>query len=83
VLIDLFLLNLFLCRRLNFQAGVDFIVCDAGGSTVDTTLYSVTSARPVLELEEKRASACESHVVNLQPDLIVVPGRCTGGSDFY
>ncbi|KAG8759783.1 hypothetical protein FRC11_001446 [Ceratobasidium sp. 423] len=40
------------------QPGTNFAVCDAGGSTVDTTLYSVTSARPVLKLEEKRASAC-------------------------
>ncbi|CAE6473457.1 hypothetical protein ACGC1H_005422 [Rhizoctonia solani] len=40
------------------QPGVNFAVCDAGGSTVDSTLYRVTSARPVLKLEEKRASAC-------------------------
>ncbi|KDN48293.1 hypothetical protein RSAG8_02885, partial [Rhizoctonia solani AG-8 WAC10335] len=40
------------------QPGTNFAVCDAGGSTVDTTLYSVISARPVLKLEEKRASAC-------------------------
>ncbi|KAH7336871.1 hypothetical protein B0J17DRAFT_446061 [Rhizoctonia solani] len=40
------------------KPGINFAVCDAGGSTVDTTLYSVTSARPILKLEEKRASAC-------------------------
>ncbi|KAJ1303450.1 hypothetical protein OPQ81_011639 [Rhizoctonia solani] len=40
------------------QPGTNFVVCDAGGSTVDTTLYSVKSARPILKLEEKRASAC-------------------------
>ncbi|CCO35949.1 hypothetical protein BN14_10070 [Rhizoctonia solani AG-1 IB] len=40
------------------QPGANFAVCDAGGSTIDTTLYSVISARPVLKLEEKRASAC-------------------------
>ncbi|KAG9103549.1 hypothetical protein FRC06_010034 [Ceratobasidium sp. 370] len=40
------------------QPGTNFVVCDAGGSTVDTTLYTVISARPVLKLEEKRASAC-------------------------
>ncbi|KAJ1303451.1 hypothetical protein OPQ81_011640 [Rhizoctonia solani] len=40
------------------QPGTNFAVCDAGGSTVDTTLYSVKSARPILKLEEKRASAC-------------------------
>ncbi|QRW20327.1 heat shock protein 70 kDa 12A [Rhizoctonia solani] len=40
------------------KPGTNFVVCDAGGSTVDTTIYSVTSAHPVLKLEEKRASAC-------------------------
>ncbi|KAB5593091.1 Heat shock protein HSP70 [Ceratobasidium theobromae] len=42
------------------KPGTNFGVCDAGGSTVDTTLYSVVSAQPVLKLEEKRASACKS-----------------------
>ncbi|CAE7125177.1 unnamed protein product [Rhizoctonia solani] len=40
------------------KSGTNFVVCDAGGSTVDTTLYCVTSAHPTLKLEEKRASAC-------------------------
>ncbi|KAG9126354.1 hypothetical protein FRC07_003747 [Ceratobasidium sp. 392] len=40
------------------QNGTKFAVCDAGGSTVDTTVYSVVAARPVLKLEEARASAC-------------------------
>lgn len=40
------------------QPGAKFLVCDAGGSTVDTTVYSVAAARPVLKLEEARASAC-------------------------
>ncbi|KAF8594079.1 hypothetical protein BDV93DRAFT_612002 [Ceratobasidium sp. AG-I] len=40
------------------KAGMNFVVCDAGGSTVDTTVYSVTSAQPILKLEEKCASAC-------------------------
>ncbi|KAF8755016.1 ATP binding [Rhizoctonia solani] len=40
------------------QPGTNFAVCDAGGSTVDTTLYSVTSMRPILKLKEERASAC-------------------------
>ncbi|CAE6449773.1 unnamed protein product [Rhizoctonia solani] len=40
------------------KPGTNFAVCDAGGSTVDTTLYSVTSMRPVLKLKEERASAC-------------------------
>ncbi|KAG8717707.1 hypothetical protein FRC08_006899 [Ceratobasidium sp. 394] len=40
------------------QAGTKFAVCDAGGSTVDTTVYSVTTARPALRIEETKASAC-------------------------
>ncbi|QRW20316.1 heat shock protein 70 kDa 12B [Rhizoctonia solani] len=40
------------------KPGTNFAVCDAGGSTVDTTLYSVTSMRPILKLKEERASAC-------------------------
>ncbi|KAH7336828.1 hypothetical protein B0J17DRAFT_707236 [Rhizoctonia solani] len=40
------------------QPGMKFAVCDAGGSTVDTTAYSVLSTRPLLELEEACASAC-------------------------
>ncbi|KAH7336844.1 hypothetical protein B0J17DRAFT_665060 [Rhizoctonia solani] len=37
---------------------INFAVCDAGGSTVDTTLYTVSSAHPKLRLNEKCASAC-------------------------
>ncbi|KAG8707504.1 hypothetical protein FRC09_001781 [Ceratobasidium sp. 395] len=37
--------------------GVTFAVCDAGGSTVDTTVYSVKGTAP-LQLTETRASAC-------------------------
>ncbi|KAG9080112.1 hypothetical protein FRC06_007071, partial [Ceratobasidium sp. 370] len=40
------------------KPNVNFIVCDAGGSTVDTTAYSVKSTWPMFELEEKKASAC-------------------------
>ncbi|KDN46071.1 hypothetical protein RSAG8_04578, partial [Rhizoctonia solani AG-8 WAC10335] len=40
------------------QPGVNFAVCDAGGCTVDTTLYSVISTRPVLQLAEQREPAC-------------------------
>ncbi|CAE6469380.1 unnamed protein product [Rhizoctonia solani] len=40
------------------QPGTNFAVCDAGGSTVDTTLYTVESESPNLQLSEKRASAC-------------------------
>ncbi|KAF8593068.1 hypothetical protein BDV93DRAFT_590255, partial [Ceratobasidium sp. AG-I] len=37
--------------------GDKLIVCDAGGSTVDTTLYKVTEKNP-LQLEEVKASDC-------------------------
>ncbi|KAG8710219.1 hypothetical protein FRC11_004729, partial [Ceratobasidium sp. 423] len=40
------------------RPGINFAVCDAGGSTVDTTLYTVESDTPKLRLSEKRASAC-------------------------
>ncbi|CUA77246.1 Heat shock 70 kDa protein 12B [Homo sapiens] [Rhizoctonia solani] len=41
------------------RPGMNFAVCDAGGSTVDTTTYrQVNSTRSPLELEEARASAC-------------------------
>jgi molecular chaperone DnaK (HSP70) len=35
-----------------------FVLCDAGGSTVDTTLYQVMQTQPRLKLEEQRTSAC-------------------------
>ncbi|KAG9076715.1 hypothetical protein FS749_011475, partial [Ceratobasidium sp. UAMH 11750] len=38
--------------------GMNLIVCDAGGSTVDTTVYKVTETRPMLRLEEVKPSAC-------------------------
>lgn len=40
------------------KPGVAFVVCDAGGSTVDTTVYGVKANAPLLELEEKKASDC-------------------------
>ncbi|KAG8739172.1 hypothetical protein FRC10_006063, partial [Ceratobasidium sp. 414] len=40
------------------QIGTRFAVCDAGGSTVDTAVYSVVGAPPSLKPEEVRASAC-------------------------
>ncbi|KAG8793238.1 hypothetical protein FRC12_003455 [Ceratobasidium sp. 428] len=40
------------------EPGINLVVCDAGGSTVDTTAYRVTKTLPVLELEEVKASAC-------------------------
>ncbi|CAE6507898.1 unnamed protein product [Rhizoctonia solani] len=38
--------------RQRLQDGTTLAVCDAGGSTVDTTLYSVVSTSPVLQLRE-------------------------------
>lgn len=40
------------------QNGAKFAVCDAGGSTVDTTVYKVVATRPALKIEEIKASAC-------------------------
>ncbi|QRW06686.1 hypothetical protein RhiLY_05685 [Ceratobasidium sp. AG-Ba] len=40
------------------QTGSKFCVCDAGGSTVDTTVYKVVATRPTLKIEETKASAC-------------------------
>ncbi|KAG8726748.1 hypothetical protein FRC11_014561 [Ceratobasidium sp. 423] len=40
------------------STGSTFAVCDAGGSTVDTTVYTVTAMNPLLKLAEKRDSAC-------------------------
>ncbi|KAF8593580.1 hypothetical protein BDV93DRAFT_612189 [Ceratobasidium sp. AG-I] len=40
------------------KPNVNFIVCDAGGFTVDTTAYCVKTMSPILELDEKKASAC-------------------------
>ncbi|KAF8305224.1 uncharacterized protein EI90DRAFT_3001470 [Cantharellus anzutake] len=41
-----------------FKPNVKFVVCDAGGSTVDTTAYSVSEVRPQLQLREVKPSAC-------------------------
>ncbi|KAF8319244.1 uncharacterized protein EI90DRAFT_2683104 [Cantharellus anzutake] len=40
------------------KPNVEFVVCDAGGSTVDTTTYSVSVVRPQLQLREAKPSAC-------------------------
>ncbi|CAE6455191.1 unnamed protein product [Rhizoctonia solani] len=40
------------------SSGINFAVCDAGGSTVDTTLYTVEKDSPKLQLSEKCVSAC-------------------------
>ncbi|QRV91897.1 heat shock protein 70 kDa 12A [Ceratobasidium sp. AG-Ba] len=44
--------------RLDFQPNMNIIVCDAGGSTVDTTVYKVAATEPMLELKEVKSSAC-------------------------
>ncbi|CAE6472150.1 unnamed protein product [Rhizoctonia solani] len=44
--------------RSHLKPGAVFAVCDAGGSTVDTTVYTVTSITPSFTIEEKRASGC-------------------------
>ncbi|KDN40153.1 hypothetical protein RSAG8_08353, partial [Rhizoctonia solani AG-8 WAC10335] len=45
--------------RSYLKPGTNFAVCDAGGSTVDTTLYVRYEIwSPNLQLSEKRASAC-------------------------
>ncbi|CUA78451.1 hypothetical protein RSOLAG22IIIB_07089 [Rhizoctonia solani] len=38
------------------QVRTNLAVCDAGGSTVDTTVYSIVSTDPVLQLREVQAS---------------------------
>ncbi|CCO29727.1 Heat shock 70 kDa protein 12A [Rhizoctonia solani AG-1 IB] len=42
----------------HLNMGVYFVVCDAGGSTTDTTAYYVKQTAPALELDETKASAC-------------------------
>ncbi|KEP49235.1 heat shock 70 kDa protein 12A [Rhizoctonia solani 123E] len=37
---------------------IRFVVCDAGGSTIDTTAYRVVNESPLLELAETKASSC-------------------------
>ena len=37
------------------KVGDTFVICDAGGGTVDLISYSVTSLKPVLEVEEAAA----------------------------
>ncbi|KAF8603219.1 hypothetical protein BDV93DRAFT_493895 [Ceratobasidium sp. AG-I] len=46
----------------------NLIVCDAGGSTIDTTSYHVERSSPTLELKEQKASAC-LQTGGLQVDL--------------
>ncbi|KAF8337474.1 uncharacterized protein EI90DRAFT_3043110 [Cantharellus anzutake] len=41
-----------------FEPNVRFAVCDAGGSTVDITAYSVSEVHPQLQLREVKPSAC-------------------------
>lgn len=67
----------------DLQPGTTFAVCDAGGSTVDTTVYSVNSTGP-LRLEEVRASDCKyKNLYNLIYPNDILLNRCTGWCDFY
>ncbi|CAE6502943.1 unnamed protein product [Rhizoctonia solani] len=42
----------------HLKTNTNFIVCDAGGSTIDTTTYRVKSTSPSLELVEENMPAC-------------------------
>ncbi|CAE6411041.1 unnamed protein product, partial [Rhizoctonia solani] len=42
----------------HFEVGTNFAVCDAGGSTVDITLYTVAIKAPLFKLEEKKIPGC-------------------------
>src|ERR1700733_11152294 len=46
------------------QTGSRFLVCDAGGSTIDTIAYVVKACRPRLALEEVKASGCKLFLLN-------------------
>jgi hypothetical protein len=64
------------------QPGIDFAVCDAGGSTVDTTLYTVSSMTPTLTLRERRDSACGSlkySLLDVFTSYVVTLGIQAGG----
>ncbi|KAF8337586.1 uncharacterized protein EI90DRAFT_2991950 [Cantharellus anzutake] len=41
-----------------FQRGISLLVCDAGGSTVDSTTYQVIAPQPQFKMKEIKASAC-------------------------
>lgn len=47
------------------QEGSRFLVCDAGGSTVDTTAYIVQTLEPDLLLDEAKSSGCTFQPVAL------------------
>jgi hypothetical protein len=64
------------------QPGIDFAVCNAGGSTVDTTLYTVSSMTPSLTLRERRDSACGSFkysLLDVFTSYVVTLGIQAGG----
>ncbi|KAG8753216.1 hypothetical protein FRC11_007606 [Ceratobasidium sp. 423] len=55
------------------KPGTNFVVCDVGGSTVDSTLYSVASTSPLFKLKEKRAPGCvQRHTAGVQAGAIYV-----------
>jgi hypothetical protein len=47
------------------KLGMNLVICDAGGSTIDTTVYNVTAVEPLLELKEVKSSACKTHYLCL------------------
>ncbi|KAF8597346.1 hypothetical protein BDV93DRAFT_596743 [Ceratobasidium sp. AG-I] len=47
-----------LMQTSSLAVGTNIVICDAGGSTVDTTVYNVTKNNPMLRLHEVKSSAC-------------------------
>ncbi|KAF8597350.1 hypothetical protein BDV93DRAFT_596755 [Ceratobasidium sp. AG-I] len=47
-----------LTQASSLSIGTNIVICDAGGSTVDTTVYNVTKNNPMLKLNEVKSSAC-------------------------
>ncbi len=54
-------------HRHNIKVGDTFVLCDAGGGTVDLISYRVSALRPLLEIEEASpgsGSLCGSSFLN-------------------
>ncbi|KAG8710220.1 hypothetical protein FRC11_004730, partial [Ceratobasidium sp. 423] len=60
--------------RNHLKPGTNFAVCDAGGSTVDTTLYTVESDSPEFQLGEKMLKSAAS-IAGVQSGAIFVDNR--------
>jgi hypothetical protein len=50
----------------------EFVVCDAGGSTVNTTAYGVEGRIPVLQLTERKASDCKSFLNLVRHKVLII-----------